>query len=87
MDSQCLCVADDEMVKKVSLFGEVRVDTICESIYKRGKKAGPFLTFNCLQGIVVDPHSQNLYVACDHSIAKIVDKKRIVRSQNWLNFI
>lgn len=77
---QCLYVTDDSCtIKKISLLKEDKgkISILCGTANERGKKDGFFPTFNLPFGVIMDPHSHNLYVLDfgDNRVRKISNKK------------
>ena len=73
-------IVDNHVVRRISLLGEVKVNTLCGIEGKKGSRDGFFPTFNYPRGIVVDSHSQSLYVMdCgNNKVRKIIDRNRIL---------
>ena len=86
INSNCLYVTDgdNQVVRRISLSGEVRVSTLCGIVGKSGSRDGLNPTFNYPTGIVVDPHSQSLYVmdSNNNKVRKIIDRSRILREES-----
>jgi len=85
INSNCLYVTDwNQVVRKISLSGEVRVSTLCGIEGKTGSRDGLNPTFNTPNGIVVDPHSQSLYLMDSESnkVRKIIDRRRILKEES-----
>ena len=85
INSNCLYVTDgNQVVRRISLSGEVRVSTLCGIVGAKGSRDGLNPTFLLLQGIIVDPHSQSLYVMdfVDHKVRKIIDRRRILKGES-----
>lgn len=74
-----VCDRSNSTIRKISLSGEVTVNTLCGIEGKCGSKDGIFSTFASPLGIAVDPYSQFLYVIdyANHRIRKIMDSDRI----------
>ena len=75
-----MCDGSNHVVRRISLSGEVRVNTLCGIGEEKGSRDGFSPTFNNPSGIVVDPHSQSLYVIDygNNSVRKIIDTNRIL---------
>lgn len=77
---KCLYVCDrlNSTIRKISLSGEVVVNTVCGIEGKCGNRDGIFSTFSGPHGIVVDPHSPILYLMDhdNHNVRKIIDNSR-----------
>ena len=85
INSNCLYVTDwNQVVWRISLSGEVRVSTLCGIAEKYGSRDGLNPTFYTPTGIVVDPHSQSLYVMDknNHKVRKIIDRRRILKEES-----
>ena len=82
INSNCLFVCDsaNHVVRRISLLGEVKVNTLCGIEGKKGSRDGLFPTFINPRGIVVDFHSQSLYVMDrnNNKVRKIIDRNRIL---------
>lgn len=77
--SHCLYVTDANCaVKKISLQGKGRVDTLCGEEGHFGHKDGPFPLFNSPQGIIVDPHIHSIYIMDDIGVRKVT-----LRNKTW----
>jgi DNA-binding beta-propeller fold protein YncE len=82
INSNCLFVCDsrNHVVRRISLLGEVKVNTLCGIEGEKGSRDGLFPTFNYPNGIVVDSYSQSLYVMdySNNKVRKIIDRNRIL---------
>lgn len=71
--SQCLYVADENhVVRRISLFGEKKVDILCGIPGKGGDKGGPFPQFGFPSGVIIDPHSHSLYIMDSSGVRKVI---------------
>ena len=70
---------DNYVVRRISLLGEVKVNTLCGIEGEEGSRDGFFPIFNNPRGIVVDSHSQSLYVMdyVNNKVRKIIDRNRM----------
>lgn len=76
---QCLYVSDENhVIRRISLLGERKVDTLYGKPEIEGSKNGLVPTFYYPKGIVVDPRSHSLYIMdCrNNKVRKISDRKR-----------
>lgn len=70
---------ENHVVRRISLLGEVKVDILCGTPKVAGDRDGFFPAFFHPKGIVVDPHSQSVYMIDrgNHKVKKIMDRKRV----------
>lgn len=77
--SKCLYVCDtgNQVIRKIYLSGEVKVETICGTRGEKGDRYGPCATFHDLRGIIVDAQAHLLYVTDQNGLRKICDRRQL----------
>lgn len=78
---QCLYITDkNPVIRKLSLLKEGKVISFCGISNEKGNRDGLFPSFHLPMGIVIDPHSHDLFVIDErtHKVRKIINKKEIL---------